>query len=219
MKKKKKVNKKKFISRIIFLIVLIVIIIFVIKSFEKEEKQKYDISVFINNQNITNDLSDEPYINKDNVLYLSLEDIRKIFDSNIYYEEESRRIITTYGTKTAAIDVDNNTLTLNTANFTLNDGILDYGNNVYFLPVSDFTNIYNIEAFTTQKSAIISSLYDEFVTVKTTSKISIKKESSSFSHTIQKVDKDTELIYIEDSDKKGWIKVLDFNRKFGICKK
>ena len=47
MKKKRKVNKKKLISRVFLLVILIVIIIFIKNIFTKKEVPKYDVSVFV----------------------------------------------------------------------------------------------------------------------------------------------------------------------------
>ena len=69
MKKKRKVNKKKLISRVFLLVILIVIIIFIKNIFTKKEVPKYDVSVFVKGENIIETLSYAPYINKDNILY------------------------------------------------------------------------------------------------------------------------------------------------------
>ncbi len=218
-KKKKKINKKKFLSRILFLGLIIVIVGFVITVFiNKKDIPKFSISVIYNNEDVTNNLSDEPYINKDKVLYLSLEDIRKIFDPNIYFESDSNKIITTSNTKVAAIDVKSNIATINSASILLDNGVLDYGNNKYYIPVSELQKVYNIESYVTDNSAIMSSLLNDFATVKTTKKVSVKEKTSGFSHTIQKIEENKEIIYVEDSEKNGWIKVLTYERKFRICK-
>ncbi len=216
-KKKKKVNLKKLLSRVLLLVIIIVGLVIIIKSLGKKDKQKYDISIIVNNENITNDLSNEPYISKDNILYLSIEDTSKIFDKNIYYEKDSSKIITTSGTKVAAIDVVNNIFELNNASLIISNGVLDYGK-TYYIPISELTNIYNIETNVKEKSAVISSLYNELITVKTTKKNSLKEKASGFSHTVQKLEPDTELIYLEDADKKGWYKVLSYDGKVGYIK-
>lgn len=218
-KKKKKINKKKFLSRILFLGFIIVIVGFAIKSFAgKKDIPKFSVSVIFNNEDVTSKLSDEPYINKDRVLYLSLEDIREIFDPNIYFESDSNKIITTSNTKVTAIDVNSNVATINSASILLNNGILDYGNNKYYIPVSELQKVYNIESYITDNSAIISSLLNDFATVKTTKKVSVKDKTSGFSHTVQKIEENKEMIYVEDSEKNGWIKVLTYERKIRICK-
>lgn len=213
-KKKIKINKRKLYSRLFLLILLIVVIVFIIKGITKKEDKKFDISVIVNNEDITNNLDDEPYISNNGVLYLSVEDTRKVFDKNIYFEEETKKIITTSETKVAAIDVENDTIELNTASRALPSEVLDYGKNKYYLPISALTNIYNIEVSAKEKSAIISSLYDEFVTVKTAKKVKVKERAGAFKKTIQKLDKGTEVIYLGQADKKGFSKVLTYDRKY-----
>lgn len=119
MRKKKKINKRKFFSRIIFLFIIVALIVIIVKNLGKKEETKWEISVIVNGDNVTESLSDAPYIDKDNSLYLSLEDIQKLLDRNIYYETESKKIITTSGTKVAAIDIENNKLELNSAELML----------------------------------------------------------------------------------------------------
>ena len=212
-KKKKKVNKKKFLSRIFLVVAVIIVFIFIVtRKPSKKEEAKYDATVIINNENITNSLVHAPYINKDKVLYLSVEDIGRIFDKNIYFEEETRKIITTSATAVAALDVANNILELNGGSMILSTGALDYGD-TQSIPISELGKVYNIEAFTTDKSAVISSLHDEFVTIKTTKKIDLREAPGGFSHKIRKLDAGEEIIYIEDSNKKNWFKVLTYKRR------
>lgn len=119
MKKKKKVNKKKFFSRIILLFVIIALLLVAIKSLGKDKEENAKVCIIVNGEEITQSLLYKPYIDKDNTLYLSLEDIKKILDKNIYYEEETNKIITTLGTKVAAINLEDNKLEINTANLSL----------------------------------------------------------------------------------------------------
>ena len=119
MKKKKKVNKRKLYSRIFLLLVIVFLTISLIKGFSKKNIKEFEVNVIVSLENVTGNLSKSPYINKDKVLYLSLEDISKLFDKNIYYEENSKKIITTYGTKVAAIGIEDNTLEVNSAKLNL----------------------------------------------------------------------------------------------------
>lgn len=218
MKKKRKVNKKKFLSRCFLLILIIFIIIAISKLLSKKDKSKYNAKIIVNNENITENLLHEPYIDKDGILYLSNEDVKNIFDKYMYYEEETKKIITTSGTKVAAIDIENNFLEVNTASFIISPGILDYGNDIY-IPISETTNIYNVECMTKENVAIIESLYNEFVTIKAIKNISVKEKTSGFSKTLEKVKQDEEIIVIEDAEKDGWIKVLTYRWKYRIYKK
>ncbi len=119
MKKKKKINKKKLFSRIFLLIALILLIVIIVRSFGKKDEKKSLITIILNNKDISEELLDEPYIDKDNVFYLSLEDIKRVFDSDVFYEESTNKIITTSGTKVCAIDVNSSVSELNSANIIL----------------------------------------------------------------------------------------------------
>lgn len=218
MRKKKKVNKAKLISRMLLLLIIIFGIIFLLKNvFTNKNTDISELTLVVDNQNITSTLKKDIYIDKDKQLYMSVEDIRNIFDKNIYFEEETGKLITTSDTKVGAIDVNNNTFELNSAILLLTYGVIKYDTG-YYIPVSEITSIYNIEVWTTENSAVISSLYKELTTVKTTKKVSLKKDTSFFSGTVQKLENEKELIFIENAEKSGWIKVLTREGNIGFVK-
>lgn len=218
MRKKKKVNKMKLISRMLLLLIIIFGIIFLFKNvFTKKETDTLELTLVVDNKDITNTLKKDIYIDKDKQLYMSVEDIRDIFDKNIYFEEETNKLITTSSTKVGAIDVNNNTFELNSAIILLTYGVIKYDTG-YYIPVSEITNIYNIEIWTTENSAVVSSLYKELTTVKTTKKVSLKKDTSFFSGTVQKLENEKELVFIENAEKSGWIKVLTYEGNIGYIK-
>ena len=209
-KKKRKVKIGKLLSRLIFLILLIVLAINILKSIVGGGKKENlsDITIIVDNNDVTSSLVNEPYIAKDNILYLSIEDVRNIFDKNIFYESQTDKILTTSQTKTAAISVNDNTFQLNSANLTLTNKIMEYGK-TYYIPISEISNVYNIELFVNEKSAVIASLYKEANSVKTLKKVSLKEKTGAFSKTIKKIEEGTELIYVEDVDSK-WVKVITY---------
>ncbi len=218
MSKKKKINKKKFISRIVMLLLILIIITCTFKViFKKDNTNIFEQCLIVDNKDITESLIKDIYIDKGKNLYISVEDIKNIFDKNLYIEEETEKIITTSDTKVAAIDINNDTLELNSATLKLSSGVLKIDKD-YYIPVSEIKNIYNIELTTTENTAIISSLYKELITVKTTKKVSLKEETSAFSKTIQKLKQGEEVIFLGESEKTGWIKILTYEGKFGYIK-
>ena len=140
MKKKKfKINKKKFIPRIALIIGIILVFILIIKVATKKET-KAEVSqkpiLIVDTENVTDNLKHDIIINNGKKLYMSTDDIKNIFDSNLYYEKDSNKIITTYGTKTAAIDINNNTMEVNSANLILDSTVMKI-NNLIYLPLSE----------------------------------------------------------------------------------
>lgn len=201
MGRRKKVNRKKFLSRILILIIIIAIIIVIFSSiFTKGSKEILGSRLIVDNKDITESLTSDIYVDKDGILYMSMEDVKNIFDNDLYFEDSTKKIITTSETKVAAIDVRNDKIDINSATLMLSTGVIDYGT-TYYIPVSEMTKIYNIEVITSEKSAIINSLYKELTTVKTTKKVSLKEKEGFFGGTIKKLEKDTEVIFIENSEK------------------
>lgn len=217
MKKKKKVNKKKFIARILFLLIVVAIVIAIFSSIFGNSKKKETLSLIVDKQDITDTLMSDIYIDTNGILYLSEEDVKNIFDENLYYEESSNKIITTSGTKVAAINMNDNTIELNSAVLDITAGVIEYDTG-YYIPVSELTNVYNIEVITTEDTGIILSLYKELSTAKTLKKVSVKADTSFFSTTLEKLNEGEEIIYIENAEKSGWIKVLTYTGKIGYVK-
>lgn len=218
MGKKKKVNKKKLISRLFLLILIIIIITFLIKIiFKPKEEENIELTLIVDNKNITSSLVDNIYIDTAQKLYMSLEDIKNIFDPNLYFEEETGKVITISGTKVGAIEVNSNVFELNSATLLLSSQVIKYDEK-YYIPISDITNVYNIEVFASKDTAIVLSLYKELITVKTTKKVSLKQETGLFAKTIKKIEEGQEVIYLGEADKEGWVKVLTYDGKEGYIK-
>ena len=71
---------------IILTIIIMLMLLLVIKN--NKIKEKTELSIIINNEDVTHTLENEIVI-KDDVQYLSFEDIKKCLDKNIYMEEDA----------------------------------------------------------------------------------------------------------------------------------
>ena len=217
-KRKKRINLKKFLSRILLLVLIIIAIVLLIKAIFKPKNNEEVNKLIVDKVDITENLNSEIYIDPNGTLYMSIEDIKNIFDTDLYYEESSGKIITTSETKVGAIDVKNNLLELNSATISIASRIIDYGT-TYYIPISEIADIYNIEVTVKGKTAIILYLYKSLSTMNTIKKVSIKEKPSAFSSTIEKLIKDERVIFLENSEKSGWVKVLTYNGNIGYAKK
>ena len=89
MKKKKFKLKIKNPKRLLIFIGIIIILFLIIFANKKVNiKQKDYISLIINNEDVTGKLQNEIII-KDNLQYLSFEDIKNCIDENIYQEGDN----------------------------------------------------------------------------------------------------------------------------------
>lgn len=217
-KKKMRINKRKFIPRVGLLVLILILIIISINSSSKnEEISVIKPKLIVDTVDVTDNLVHDIYIDKSNMLYMSIDDIKNIFDKNLYFEEDTGKVITTCGTKTAAIDINNNTMEVNSASLLLENSIMKFENIVY-IPASEITNIYNIEVKCTENSAVVLSLYKALTTVSANKNISLKEDTGLFSKSLQKIEKGQELVFIENADNNAWYKVLTYEGNIGFVK-
>lgn len=64
------------------------------------------VNLIINEENRTEYLAHDIYVNENETVYMSEEDVKNIFDSTIYYDEKYNQIITTSDTKVANIAIN-----------------------------------------------------------------------------------------------------------------
>ena len=202
MKKKKKLNKKKFIKRIIQLIIIVLILVVAIKILSPKKQQKVENKLIVNNTDVTQNLSSRMYLDGENDVYFSLEDLKEIFDQDLYYEESTNKVITTCKIKVGAIDLDSNVLELNTASIIFSKGILSYDSK-HYVPLSELKSLYNIEISVKNNNVVINSLYNELITAKTKKEVSLKEKAGAFSKTLEKIPEDETVIFLENAEKKG----------------
>ena len=218
MKKRKiKINKKKFIPRVGLIVLIFMIIIIGINNSSKKEVPVIKPKLIVDAIDVTESLSHNIYIDKNNVLYMSIDDIKNIFDKNLYLEEDTGKVITTSGTKTAAIDINNNTMEVNSASLLLGNGIIKIEDIIY-IPLSEITNIYNIEVKASENTAVVLSLYKALTTVSANKNISLKEDTGLFSKTLQEIKNGQELIFIENAENNSWYKVLTYEGNIGYVK-
>ena len=219
MKKEGNKNLKTIRNVVIILVALIIIaLIFAFaKNFMKDEKDN-KISMIINNRDVTERLKKEIFIDEKGVIYVSKADIANFFDEYIYNDEDSKQIITTYGTKVAAVSMEQNKMTVNGGAINILNTIVQK-DNTYYMPFSEMNDIYNVEIKYIKDTNIITvdSLDKEQIKYTANKNISIKYKASGISKTIDKVKKGEKVIYISSTEK-GWAKVRTENGKIGYVK-
>ena len=104
-KQKRKLNKLKVRRCLIIFIMIVILIISILCIKINKEKNKYkDLTILFNNEFI--ELINKPIIDTNKNIFFSKEDIQKIFDNTIYYNEAEKELITTYNTHVALLKVD-----------------------------------------------------------------------------------------------------------------
>ncbi len=175
-------------------------------------------NLIINNNNITENLKKDLYIDSKGVIYLSKQDIANFFDSYIYYDEQYNQIITTSDTKVAALPLGNNEITINGSSQTIL-GSATKKDDTYYLPFSEMSEIYNIEIeYIKQTDRVIATSLDRKLEKADVSKnISVKWKAKTLSRTVDKLEIGDKVVLISTNED-GWAKVRTENGIIGFVK-
>lgn len=217
MKKKKKINKK--MRRRIALLIIVIAIILVIKAiigliFSGREPK--EITLLLNNNlvEIKNEI-----INENNTIYLSKDDIEALFDSNLYYNEAEKELITAYNKHIALLKIDENFMVVNDSNVELSAPMIEKSDKVY-LPFSEMGIVYDLEFEYSEsnKRLIADSVSKEKKTALTLKKVTLKNKPSLFASKVEKIAHGEYVTVIEDASKK-YFKVRSSRGNIGYIKK
>ena len=215
--KKKVLNKYAKRRRIAILAVVLVIalIIVLLNIFKVEAHKKPDkISLMLNNEIV--ELEKEMYKEEEKI-YISKEDIVKLFDDTLYYNEAEKELITTYNTHIALLKVDETFMVLNDSNVELK-GCLTEKDGVIYLPLTDLGIVYDLEIEYSEEynRVILSSTQEEKKQAITLKKATLKEKPSMFSKKIEKLDM-SEYVVVLGTEKK-YKKVRTENGNIGYVK-
>ena len=211
-KKKKKIKK-------IFLIIVIILVLaisaFIANEFIILDNNK-DYNLVINNNNVTSNLKNQILI-KEDIIYISKDDISNFFDKYIYLDEKTNQIITTDNKKSAAIGFEKNIITVNGSDKKIYAHAIKDNNKIY-LPISEMKDVYNIEIENIEKTKVITidSLDREQKKAIVSSDSSIKSSTEHISKTMDRVSKGDRVVDVSKKD--GNSKVRTENGKVGFIK-
>ena len=141
-----KINTKKFIRNILICVVAWLAVSYILNYAPgfKRDKFKDVINLIINDKNITEELkenivfSDEPL-----GIYLSFDDIKNIFDKNIYYDKDEDLIVTTSNTKIASFKLNDNKMSINGVEKIM-DAVAFKNEDIIYIPITELDVVYNI---------------------------------------------------------------------------
>ena len=203
--KKFKINK---INKKLLTILVVIIVLFIIGTLVKNIIKNNELkttNVVINNTNVTKRLKQNVIIEND-VIYMSMPDIKNFFDIYIYEDKDNNQIITTSDKKVATIKFDSKVITINGSSKEIYEGIKKE-NDIIYLPMSELTDVYDIEINRIEKTnrVVIDSIDSVQKKAYAAKNIKIKSKPTAFSFELEKVKKGNWLYYFSSED--GWAKV------------
>lgn len=210
---KKRKIKKCFLT--ILAIIILTIIAMIVNDFVIIDNNK-TTNLIINNKNVTSSLKQKILI-EDDIIYLSKQDISNFFDKYIYQDEKTEKIVTTYDKKIAEISFDENEININGSDKKISAHAIEKDGQIY-LPISEMTDVYNIEISDIKESNIVTmdSLEREQKRAIVNSNCAVKASSNFIARTVDRVKKGDAVIVV--SSDKGYTKIRTANGKLGIIK-
>lgn len=210
---KKRKIKRCFLT--ILAIIILTIIAMIVNDFVIIDNNK-TTNLIINNKNVTSSLKQKILI-EDDIIYLSKQDISNFFDKYIYQDEKTEKIVTTYDKKIAEISFDENEININGSDKQISAHAIEKDEQIY-LPISEMTDVYNIEISDIKESNIVTmdSLEREQKRAIVNSNCAVKASSNFIAKTVDRVKKGDAVIVV--SSDKGYTKIRTANGKLGIIK-
>ena len=206
----KKFKYFKLIRNIIIVVILLYATYFTLKTapYYKNSETAGMTNLIINNNNVTSVLKKNIII-KDDVIFLSEQDVANFFDIDIYYNPAEKRIVTTSNTKVASLLLNNPKITINNTPVTLKDSAFQANdtNQTIYLPFSELKNVYNIEINYNKDSDIITvdSLSREQIKANISKNVNVKSYARTLSKTISKLTSSDTVVFISSTN--GWSKI------------
>ena len=211
-------KKKKIITRTLIIILAIIVlatIALIANDYIILDSNK-TTNLIINNRNVTSNLKNEIMI-KDNMIYLSKQDIANFFDKYIYEEEETNQIITTYDKKIAEIGFEENTININGSDKTIR-AHAEKENEIIYLPISEMTEVYGIEIEYLPDTKVVTMDSTDRGQKKAilSSDVAVKSSTNFIAKTVDRVKKGDDVIVI--SSENGNSRIRTKNGKIGYVK-
>lgn len=221
MKEKNERNSSKLILNIFIVIVFLVLVGGVFYLSPNYIREDYDgkTKVLINNNNVTLKMKNDVYIDENNNVFLSLADIRNYFDKYIEYDKENGDIVTTSEINIAKMSTKNNEITINGEEEELNSSAIEKNDTIY-LPFSEISEkVYDVDLEYIQdtNTIIIDSLDRKQEVANTTKETKLKYKPQTLSGTLEKLDANEQVVYIEETN--NWAEVRSKDGTIGYIKK
>ncbi len=221
-KMKLRIRKNSLLSKLVIVAILLVIVLNILRYavyFKKDDNSKLIVMI----QNDTNaELVHDVYIDENNVIYFSEDDMKKYFDKELYYEKDEsnlRRYISISQNKILEITEGKNNMYINST-FTKIKGSVISRDGVFYFPLSELTDVYNIDVeYIKDKNRLNIDKLDEEKNVATVNRdTKLKYKMTGISKTVENLTQGDKVTILGDVNQK-WIKVKTKDYQIGYVKK
>jgi len=219
--KRKRRNKDTYKLIVVAIFLVIIIIVFhKAPNYVLDLIPKQTIRLIYNTDDLTLGLVKPIIRDEKEDIYIAVEDIRKIWDENIYYDEQNEQIVTSTDKKLATMKKGEKIVTVNSSKVETYGTLLEI-EGTYYLPILEFQDIYNIDVQYIEKTntVTIDYLEERYLVARAKKNIGIKLLKDSNSRSVDKVHKGESIILDINQDlNEDWLKVRTQNGKVGYVK-
>ena len=220
VKKSNRNNKRKKIDkyvgrRMAALFIIVVLILIVINLIFGNDKEKInDLKILYNNEETK---YADVIVDSEDRIYFSIFDITNIFDSNLYYNDAEKEIITTFNKHVALLKVDETFMVVNDSNINLSAEVKEFNNTVY-IPITDMELVYDIEVSYSEEENILmlDSIDEAKKEAEVVKKTKVKEDRGLFKKTLEKIDVGSTVVVIEELE--NYYKIRTENGNIGYVK-
>lgn len=213
---------KKIVKILIILIFLAIIAVGALYAVKKlapgfaNEEISDMTNLVINGSNVTDYLKEngtKVYI-RDNIIYLSLSDMRNFFDKYIYVDEKYGKVISTYNSNIVTLDINNGQMQLNDGNVSTAKTPFE-ADGVLYVPFSQMEQAFDATCtYISETDTVIIDTEDRDKTFATLNKnTNLKSRTRNLSRTIAKLDENEEVMIVEEDG--DWSEVRTSKGKIG----
>ena len=216
---KVKGRKRAIFFKVTLIIVLLAVAITVFELAPNYKKNyvKDKTNLIINNNNVTEHMKEDIYVDENKTIYLSMADVDNYFDGNITYDEKYNQIITTYETKVASLVVGEKKVTINGVEKAILAPAIKK-DATYYLPFSELGEVYNadVKYNADADTFVIVSRDRKLVKADAVKKLSVRALEKTLSASVAKVQAGEKVIIISEGE--NWTRIRTEKGRMGYVK-
>ncbi len=200
-------NLLKKIALVAILLLIVLNILRYAAYFERDTEGKIQISI----QNETNiDLEHDIYIDENNVVFLSEDDMKKYFDNDLYYENDEnnkRKYVSVFENKILEIVENENHMYVNDERYKIKAAVINR-DGIYYFPISELKDVYNINVTSSwdMKRINIEKLSEKKIVATVDNETKLKYKMTDISKNLIDLKEGTKVEIVEKMNR-TWTKI------------